>query len=251
MDSLFKVLFGFLLGIVVFLGWDYFDARQARERGLVAAWVPVDSPWTRGVPPSHTTSGQAARKGPSDDATGQPGATVSDGSAGGTGAAANNPGLDNPAPTPPPVETVAPPQPKPLDIPTLSLNPRRWPALVTLTQEFNLPLMEGDRLVGEMPLKPGTALGLLKVQIDGRLLVRANNQIFIIPGNYTNILEQALPETGRPTLPPGATAPVPPVSTTPSTTTPPPSTAPGASRGNGSVFGVPIAPEAGGALPKR
>ena len=227
MDSFFKIIFGFTLGIVSVLGWNYYETQQAFQKGLIPTWAPINPP-PAPVPPAPV------------------------------------PEPPPPAPEPPPVieEPPAPPVTQEEDdgiphigktpeqvnaaIVALAAAPQRWPVLVSLTQDAIMPVRDGRKKIGEVSLTRGLSVGLLKVYSNGNLLVRSQGQVFTIPAEYTDILDQVLPEISNtyraPVRQPKAETPAP--EKTPSITT----IAPGSTQ-KGTVFGVQISPDEQDELP--
>lgn len=234
MDSLFKILFGFSLGAVAVLGWNYYETAQAFQKGLVPSWAPAAQPLasTNPVTPAPYTP-----------ASHQP----------------ETPPTKAQDPLPPPTTTPPFSANAPTDdavdpaVLALSSNPQRWPALVSLTKEFPMPVKDGALQVGEVVLRTGTSVGLLRVQPSGKLLVRSQGQIFAIPASHTDVLEQILPESTGPYRAPVRTVspqPETPATATPDDRTKNPPSQPPAPKG-GSVFGTPLAPTQPTATPQH
>ncbi|MDR2430461.1 MAG: hypothetical protein LBD14_06225 [Puniceicoccales bacterium] len=203
MDTFFKILFGLLLGVACCLGVDFYQTLEASKRGLQPGWILVGENSPKGRKP----------KGAVEDGTKSP------------ELAKGRVEAPKPAPVAPEPEPVVTPPvaPKPeegldekalaakfsAEVASLAAQPYRWPKRVRLVQAHDIPLLDGGRLVGTIPLVAGAELEVLRVQTNGHVQMRSHGQIFYIYASKTDLLERALP-AGTPPPPPPPPAPTPP-----------------------------------------
>ncbi|MDR2862659.1 MAG: hypothetical protein LBV54_02095 [Puniceicoccales bacterium] len=219
MNTFFKILFGVLLGVVGCLGWQYYEAQQAAEKGLQPGWIPL-----RPVEPRPAAPAKTVKPAP---------AVVK----------SDVPKPATPAPAPKPVAAPKPVKKPENPIPLLSSQPYRWPKNVTLLQPFDVPLKDNNGVInGAIPLSAGVVLEVRNVVSSGHVLARVKGLDFYVPANLTDLLQRALPEGTPPPPPPPRPAIVQdtpkakPPSTPPRESTPPPAS--GGSKST--LFGTPI-----------
>lgn len=202
MDTLFKITFGVLLGIVGCFAWDFYQAQQAALRGLGPGWVPLDSP----VHSHRPVVEQANKNTPAASAATEPKQALN----------------ASPSPVPPaPIAKKSTPQPAQptkqnialADLARLANERHRWPRTVRTVQKFEVPLISDGKQVGKIPLESGTEIELLQVLGDGRLTARVGKLSFYVSASTTDVMQRALPVG---TLPPRPK----PISTQPQTQVP-------------------------------
>ena len=113
-------------------------------------------------------------------------------------------------PAPPPVvdtpqPEVPPVQEPPVDFGELCIKPAAWPPVITLNKAIDAQILQGNEVIGELPLAAGERLQVTKVFGDGTVEVRAKGAKFIVDHKVTDLEPQArarLAEiSGRPRAP--------------------------------------------------
>lgn len=142
-----------------------------------------------------------------------------------------------PAPEPEPVVTNPPPAPEPqpepaapavadttpVDFGELCIKPAAWPPVITLSKAIDAQILQGNEVIGELPLAAGERLQVTKVFGDGTVEVRAKGARFIVDHKVTDLEPQARARLAEisgkpraPVLPPPAPRAEPPARTEPS-----------------------------------
>jgi hypothetical protein len=188
MKTLLKIAFGIALGVAGCLAFYFYENAQKAQQGLRRGWVPIEK-----TDPVTTPAKPAEKPAPAKPVPLQPpGSSVS---------------AKAPKSASKPAVPLAPWQ-KPSYFPTLAAQRWRWPQAVKLTVAIEIPLLESGRRVGSIPLSAGENAGVAQVQPDGRVMLWAKGQQFIVHASVTNLVNVALPE-GTPPPPPPAPKPRP------------------------------------------
>lgn len=195
MDTFFKILFGVLLGVACCLGVDFYQTWEASKQGLQPGWILVGekSPTGRNPVTSPTGGDKVLTTGKE---------------------AGVKPKPEPVAPATEPVgEPVVASKPEKIQdekaraaefvtaVASLAAQPYRWPKRVRLVQAHDIPLLDGGRLVGTIPLVAGAELEVLRVQPNGHVQMRSHGQMFYIYADKTDLLERALPAGTPPPAP--------------------------------------------------
>jgi len=217
MDTVFKILFGLLLGVIGCLGYDFYQAREAAKRGLEPGWVPAKDAaairsgsaagsGVRAAGASRPTPPREARQGAgvselervSQRASANAGNVPSGGGAGSVPKTRKQPATPNTADNPRAVELLA-------------AQKWRWPRQISLTNDIRIPVKIGNSN-GFVPLDAGSTVDVVRVFADGRIhavyrpAANAEGNAFIVRHTQTDLLGRALPE-GTPAPPPPVAPP--------------------------------------------
>lgn len=132
-----------------------------------------------------------------------------------------------PEPDPEPVVVTPPPAPEPesqpepaapavadttpVDFGELCIKPAAWPPVITLNKAIDAQILQGNDVIGELPLVAGERLQVTKVFGDGTVEVRAKGARFIVDHKVTDLEPQARARLAEisgkpraPVLPPAA-----------------------------------------------
>ena len=102
------------------------------------------------------------------------------------------PVVTTPSPTPEP-EPVAPAvvDTTPVDFGELCIKPAAWPPVITLNKAIDAQILQGNEIIGELPVAAGERLQVTKVFGDGTVEVRAKGARFIVDHKVTDLEPQA------------------------------------------------------------
>lgn len=109
-------------------------------------------------------------------------------------------------PSPDPEVVTAPPAPPmepetpaiapvvdttPVDFGELCIKPAAWPPVITLNKAIDAQILQGNDVIGELPVAAGERLQVTKVFGDGTVEVRAKGARFIVDHKLTDLEPQA------------------------------------------------------------
>ena len=103
------------------------------------------------------------------------------------------------ASTPPPPAPEPQPEPAtpavvdttPVDFGELCIKPAAWPPVITLNKAIDAQILQGNEVIGELPVAAGERLQVTKVFGDGTVEVRAKGARFIVDHKLTDLEPQA------------------------------------------------------------
>ncbi len=98
----------------------------------------------------------------------------------------------SPAPEPEP-EPAAPAvvDATPVDFGELCIKPAAWPPVITLNKAIDAQILQGNEIIGELPVAAGERLQVTKVFGDGTVEVRAKGARFVVDHKLTDLEPQA------------------------------------------------------------
>ena len=79
----------------------------------------------------------------------------------------------------------------PVDFGELCIKPAAWPPVITLNKAIDAQILQGNEIIGEIPVAAGERLQVTKVFGDGTVEVRAKGARFIVDHKITDLEPQA------------------------------------------------------------
>ncbi len=95
-----------------------------------------------------------------------------------------------PEPEPEPAEPVVA-DTTPVDFGELCIKPAAWPPVIILNKAIDAQILQGNEVIGELPVAAGERLQVTKVFGDGTVEVRAKGARFIVDHKLTDLEPQA------------------------------------------------------------
>jgi hypothetical protein len=79
----------------------------------------------------------------------------------------------------------------PVDFGELCIKPAAWPPVITLNKAIDAQILQGNEVIGELPVAAGERLQVTKVFGDGTVEVRAKGAKFVVNHKDTDLEPQA------------------------------------------------------------
>ena len=79
----------------------------------------------------------------------------------------------------------------PVDFGELCIKPAAWPPVITLNKAIDAQILQGNEIIGELPVAAGERLQVTKVFGDGTVEVRAKGARFVVDHKLTDLEPQA------------------------------------------------------------